>query len=221
MGNEIAGVGLPAPLVTSIGRSIGDGQAPSIRVLTIDLTSAIENRKVSFGGIFFWAIDSVGVDATLTVKFNEPVGTGVPIKRGIVLSGIPFDDLYISAPAQPGKSLTLLASMKLLDVTNAPGIASLVQVEAADTVVAGQVTGIVDAASAILPARSGRKQGTIYADPANTSAVFLGTSGVTDATDGFPLLAGAAFTFVGEQALYGRDPTAGGQAVHFIEEYKA
>ena len=204
------------PLVVDIGKSIGEGRSPSIRLATIPLDVAREGQKYSLGGRFLWAIEAVGTSARLLVAFNEPTGSPIPFQRGIVLSGVAFDDLYLTNTAQPGQSITLLASMTLLDVTNAPALASLVKPEAANTVANGVVTvGATPTLAA--PARPGRKLATLFAPFANTETVFIGGAGVALAT-GFPILAGGAKDIVGEEAVFAIR-NAAAQTLYLFDEY--
>lgn len=212
-----ASSGFPPPLIAQVGRSIGGGAAPSIRVQVLDLSIARDEYKISFGGVFLWAIASSSSGATTTVKFNEPAGSGVPLQRGLVIGGIPFDEIYITHAAQgAGVTLTLLASMTILDVTNAQALASLVSIETANARTPTVVT-VGAAATATLPLRATRKGAVILAADANTETVWLGDAGVT-VGNGFPLKAGASVTVEGQPAMLSiRNAVA--QTLYVLDEY--
>lgn len=212
-----ASSGFPPPLVASVGPAIGAGRAPSIRVLTLDLSVARDDQKVSFGGVFLWAIASSSSGANVNVKFNEPAGNGVPIQRGLVIGGVPFDEIYVSNTAQgAGVTITLLASMSILDVTNAQALASLVSIETANARSATVVT-VGNTATATLPLRATRKGATVLAADTNTETVWTGDAGVA-VGNGFPLKPGASISLEGQSALLSIR-NAAAQTLYVLDEY--
>ncbi len=74
--------------------------------LDLDLTTARADQELNLTGNYIHAIDPVGVDPVLQVKFNEQSAAPVNLipGRSIVT---PFFKLYLTNEAQPGSSLKI------------------------------------------------------------------------------------------------------------------
>lgn len=81
------------------------------RVVELDLATARKDEKLNLQGTLFWAIDGTDSKVKITVKIDDQINDAIPVYPGIEVSGIPFDQLYITNAAQAGKTITLFIAM--------------------------------------------------------------------------------------------------------------
>lgn len=85
-------------------------QGAGFRVFTLDLTNALDNFEVRVKGNQFWVVNATDLEVLANVKFNDVGGEGAPVAKGFAIKGIPFNRVYVSSPAQAGKTIQFLTT---------------------------------------------------------------------------------------------------------------
>jgi hypothetical protein len=155
------------------GREIG-ADSLVVRSRVIDLSVARDNPvEISFAGVWLWAIDTDGVGASLNVFFNTPAGQPITFKRGLRLSGLAFQRLYITNTAQPGATMTFHASMQPLEVVNSSP--EVVSTETISSLIGDSKVALGNGTPTLISAASDSKRRVKWiADEGNSNPIYIG-----------------------------------------------
>src|SRR4029077_15999845 len=194
MGAPNLEIGIGQDFLGEVGAQIGEAGRPQIRVYVLDLSTARSDVKIDLAGRFLWVIDSSSPTAALSVQYNDPPGQAIPLQRGAAVSGLPFQNLWVTNLAQSSVTITLLTSMTLLSVNNAVS-----QVQATFTIPGTPQTAtkvaLTNGAATLLSAANANKRGTfVSADRANTVTMLLGDVNVN--ANGFGEFNAGDVTFI-------------------------
>lgn len=215
----MAEIGFAGDVRTGVGPDLASPLGPNVRLIPIPLDTARNNERFSVGGLVLYVVKSVGSTAQATIKFNSPEGSGFPALLGVGIRGLQYHSLFITNDAQPGLSITLLASMAPIEYEQALSAAAAVEIQGGDTP-AHDVVTIGATATLIVAARAGRHQLLLRGAEANTEAVYFGGSGIT--VGGGPRLKADEVLVLDnyEGPLYGIR-NAAAQDVEVFEGYRA
>jgi len=206
-----------------------EGQAPPefglraniVRVVTIPLDTALDNKRFEIGGNFLWAINGSDLAANIEISFEDTHGDKLPFKKGSAFGGVPFSRLFISAEAQAGKSLTLLIgvdeSLQGFRFENAISDFTSVSIAKPDGISTTADTSIAaTTTSQVLAANSDRALAIITNLKANSSEIRVGDSN-TGAARGIPCQPGETVTLETIAAIYVYNSDAAAQSVALAE----
>ena len=184
--------------------------APTVMTYTIALDSASTSQRIDIGGSSIWVADASDISAKVTVKFNnQRGGTGVPLLRGTLFSGVRFEYLFADWDAQAGKWIKLVICDRSDLLINNPDQAfSEIGVTKPTTLnTVTDVTLVHSAATQILPADSTRRSALIGNLHTNADIFRIGDSNVA-ADRGIQLSPGETIEVVTTEAIYGYNPAA-------------
>lgn len=103
----------PGTRGTAIPARTERGRLPRANTLRLDLSTARERERVAISGVSLWAIDGGDAEISLFLRYDQ--NDGIPFSSGMRLTGIPFDEIFVTNDAQSGKNITLLYTEALLE----------------------------------------------------------------------------------------------------------
>lgn len=181
-----------------------------IRRVSFDLTNARTREPQEVSGNFLWAITATDGATNVDISFARATfDEGMTFKSGTRISGLRFSRIFLTHPAQAGKSITLVYATERaggLRIDNPAGDFSAVSLT-----IPGASTMLADATLAIntdvvaFAAVTTRRRLIVEADIDNTEDLRCGPGTLLDAT-GMKLTPGAQQDFFTTQAINVRNP---------------
>ncbi len=110
-----------APNIATVNNFPNAYSNKNYRVVVLDLSAAALNVEINFQGtmvIVVWGDTGAATPSTLNadtsaycfLKFNDQAADDIPASPGFQLSGIPYNKIYVTYPAQSTKKIYLLLS---------------------------------------------------------------------------------------------------------------
>ncbi len=150
-----------------------EGQAPpefgldahSVRVVTIALDAAADNRRFEIAGNVLWCVRATSLNTSIEVAFQDTHGDRLPFGEGSFIKGIPFSRLFLSWEAQPGQTITLFSVVDRtgrFEVVNpAQTFSNVVQQVPPIMTTLADLTVAASADELVFPASAGRAEAII------------------------------------------------------------
>lgn len=192
-------------------------RANRVGTIQLDLGTARDNKEIDIAGTMLWAIDASDLDASIDVKFNDQIGTGVTVERGFFLRGVAFNQLYVTNSAQAGKTIKLFYAVEGRDniqIENPLVAFQNVKIDQGDTYTGSGDTNINDATTDTIAADGTRREITIQADDGNTGPLFVRD---TNGNNMAKLNAGDSYTLPGTAELQVRNDSGSTQTYRTAE----
>lgn len=168
--------------------------AHRIGVLTIALDTALEKKKIPIGGTFLWAVTATDNGVLASIAFKPDAGdNSIPFRKGTSISGAHFKEIYVTATAQAGKTITFVYLVEEnpegFRITN-PG-ESTTTVDPTKSTTATQSRVTVGAASAALLASDGTRRRAVLINLSPTETIwYRDDSAAATTANGIPLRPG-------------------------------
>lgn len=199
----------------NVGPDLAQGGNPQMRVQTIDLSVAqTEFKKFDLAGRFLWILTSTVPSSEIQLLFNEQSGQPLTLKRGNVVSGHTFKELWIKWSGSVG-SITILTSMQILNIENAVSAVSTT-LEVPGFYIFGRLALNNGSATLISANNTAKRRVKIQADKVNTVVMGLGGAALTAAISYGELAAGDSDEWETTADIYGF-VAAAGQFVRFVD----
>jgi len=191
--------------------------ANTVRIVEYDLSQPRTFKEVRLTGTFLWAFSASSLNAELDVFLNEQSVSPLTFTQGFQISGIRFDQLFLSNSAQPGESIKFMALVESENNVNIenPQIAfQNVSLSKPTTYDGSGDQSINNATTDTIAANSARREITVQADRSNTGELKLRDSG----GNLFAVIgAGESATIPGTAELQVRNDSGGAQTYRYLE----
>ncbi len=194
-----------------------------IKVRTIALGTALDMKEINLGGSMLWCVDAFSLTTNIQIRFQNQEQDPITFRKGMMIRGIDFNQLFVSCTAQAGASITLMAVVeddKNINIENPAIDFTVTNPTRPDHIHSAANLTIVAAAAAvaIFPADATRYDAVIQASPPNTQNLRIGDSAVTG-TEGHVLQPGETLILHTTGVIYCFTAAGADQVVHLLETH--
>ncbi len=190
-------------------RLIEGNQIAEPYLITLDLTNGLDNKRIEIAGNFFALLDATDANVSITVKFNTNATTvpSFPFTKGLQFKK-PFRRVFISATAQPGKTVTIVISNfggVLFDINDNRSAQSMTstleeirdELKGGDTASTGGGAIALAAEGVILSANTNRKSFGIY-NPIGNGNLYIRFDNTIVTTDNYAICLPSGACYIGD-----------------------